>query len=210
MKCAAYVNKKTPHALLGDWPERSTVHASVGVSVILHHLTSLSRMRHNYKYELWRFMSVNSKAKPLKVEALRNEGTLNRTPELVCDPKFQDNEFFDPHDIVQVKYEMLRRVSIENAAVSAATEEYGVSRPTYYQTKASFDKAGIAGLVPQKRGPRGPHKLRGEVLAFVQQQLVAGEPVRARALAQLVRQEFDLDIHPRTIERAVAGKKTVG
>jgi transposase len=151
---------------------------------------------------------MKSKSKPLKVETLRQEGTLNPTPERVRDPRFQGSEFFDPHDIVQVKYEMLRRVSVENASVSAATEDYGVSRPTYYQTKASFDKAGVAGLVPQKRGPRGPHKFRGEALAFVQQQLVAGEPVRARELAKLVRQKFDLNIHPRTIERAVAGKKT--
>jgi len=153
-------------------------------------------------------MPMKNKSKPLKIEALLEEGTLNPTPEHVRDPKFQGNEFFDPHDIVQVKYEMLRRVSAENASVSAATEEYGVSRPTYYQTKATFDKAGIAGLAPQKRGPRGPHKFRGEALAFVQQQLVAGEPVRARELAKLVRQKFDLNIHPRTIERAVAGKNT--
>jgi len=151
---------------------------------------------------------MKSKSKPLKLGALREEGTLNPTPEHVRDPKFQDNEFFDPHDIVQVKYEMLRRVSVENAPVSAATEEYGVSRPTYYQTKAGFDRAGIAGLTPQKRGPRGPHKFRGKALAFVQQQLVAGELVRARELAKLIRQKFDLNIHPRTIERAVAGKKT--
>jgi transposase len=107
---------------------------------------------------------------------------------------------------VQVKYEMLRRVSVENASVSNATEEYGVSRPTYYQTKASFDQSGIAGLVPKKRGPRGPHKLQGEVLAFIQEQLVAGEPIRARELAKLIRQKYDLDIHPRTIERAVVKK----
>lgn len=143
-----------------------------------------------------------------KVEALREEGTLNPVPEDVLDSKFHENEFFDPHDIVQVKYEMLRRVSVENASISAAAEEYGVSRPTYYQTKASFEKAGVAGLVPQKRGPHGPHKLRGQALAFIQQQLVAGEPVRARELAKLVRQKFDLNVHPRTIERAAAGKKT--
>lgn len=153
-------------------------------------------------------MPVRSRIKPPKIEALRDEGTLNPTPDEVHDPKFQENEFFDPHDIVQVKYEMLRRVSVENASVSAATEEYGVSRPTYYQTKASFDKGGVAGLVPQKRGPRGPHKLRGQALAFVQQQLVAGEPVRARELAKLVRHKFGINIHPRTIERAVTGKKT--
>jgi transposase len=155
-------------------------------------------------------MPSKSKSKSPKVNALLEEGTLNPTPESVSDPKFQENEFFDPHDIVQVKYEMLRRVSIENASVTDATEEYGVSRPTYYQTKANFDKAGVAGLVPQKRGPRGPHKLQGEALAFVEQQLIAGEPVRARELAKLIQQKFDLNIHPRTIERAVAGKKTAG
>jgi len=152
--------------------------------------------------------AVKSKSRPRKVEALLEEGTLNPSPEKVRDPKFRESEFFDPRDIVQVRYEMLRRVSIENASVSAATGEYGVSRPAYYQTKANFDRAGIAGLVPQKRGPRGPHKLRGEALAFVQQQLVAGAPLRARELVKLVQQKFDLNIHPRTIERAVSGKKT--
>ena len=143
-----------------------------------------------------------------KVRALLEEGTLNPVPEKVRDPKFQDSEFFDPRDIVQVKYEMLRRVSVENASVAHATEEYGVSRPTYYQTKASFDEAGIAGFVPKKRGPRGPHKLQGAVLEFIQRHLVAGKPIRARELAKLVRQEFGLNVHPRTIERAVAVKKT--
>jgi transposase len=205
---AALVKEKTPHADVVIW---------------------LRQANHTNNNELWRLrirwtgiqvcgiiictyygdsMPVRSRSNPPKLEALREEGTLNPTPDEVHDPKFQENEFFDPHDIVQVKYEMLRRVSVENASVSAATEEYGVSRPTYYQTKASFDKGGVAGLVPQKRGPRGPHKLRGHALAFVQEQLVAGEPVRARELAKLVRQKFDLNIHPRTIERAVAGKKT--
>lgn len=204
---AAYVNEKTPHDRL------EVAWVSINLQYVcardfIFHLTRRHSVRHKYIYVLWRPMSMKNKSKPLKVEALRAEGTLNPTPEHVRDPKFQGNEFFDPNDIVQVKYEMLRRVSVENASVSAASEDYGVSRPTYYQTKASFDKAGIPGLVPQKRGPRGPHKFRGEALAFVQQQLVAGKPVRARELAKLVRQKFDLNIHPRTIERAVVGKKT--
>lgn len=153
-------------------------------------------------------MPAKSDSKHPKVRALLEEGTLNPVPEKVHDPKFQDSEFFDPRDVVQVKYEMLRRVSIENASVVNATEEYGVSRPTYYQTKASFDEAGLAGLVPKKRGPRGPHKLQGAVLEFIQKQLVAGKPIRARELAKLVRQEFGLKVHPRTIERAVTLKKT--
>jgi transposase len=143
-----------------------------------------------------------------KADVLLAEGTLNPAPERVRDPKFREGEFFDPRDAVQVKYEMLRRVSVENASVTAASEEYGVSRPTYYQAKTSFEEAGIAGLVPKKRGPRGPHKLHGEVLAFLERRLVPGEPIRARALASLIRKEFGRDVHPRTIERAVSVKKT--
>ena len=151
-------------------------------------------------------VSAKSDRKHPRVRALLEEGTLNPTPEKVHDPKFLGNEFFDPRDIVQVKYEMLRRVTVEKASVVSATEEYGVSRPTYYQTKSSFDESGIAGLVPKKRGPRGPHKLQGEVLAFIQEQLVAGGPIRARELAKLIRQKFGFDVHPRTIERAVVKK----
>ena len=153
-------------------------------------------------------MAAKHKSQSPKVTALLAEGTFNPAAGQVRDPKFRAHEFFDPRDLVQVKYELLRRVSIERVSVTDATAEYGVSRPTYYQTKAHFAKAGVAGLVPHKRGPRGPHKLQGEALAFVEQHLVAGEPVRARALAKLLRQKFDLIIHPRTIERAVAGKKT--
>jgi hypothetical protein len=75
---------------------------------------------------------VKSGSKHPKVQALLEEGTLNPEPGKVQDPKFHDGEFFDPHDIVQVKYEMLRRISVEKASVVSATEEYGVSRPTYY------------------------------------------------------------------------------
>jgi transposase len=171
-------------------------------------LDSQSRARHNYENIIWRLMPGRNRGEPAKVKALLEEGTLNPTPEKVHDRKFQENEFFDSRDLVQVKYEMLRRVSMDRASVTHATEEYGVSRPTYYQSKVSFEKGGIAGLVPRKRGPRGPHKLQGEALQFVEQQLVAGEPVRARELAKLIRQTFGLNIHPRTIERAAAGKKT--
>jgi transposase len=144
-----------------------------------------------------------------KTASLLQAGTLNPSPEKVTDPKFRDGEFFDPRDAVQVKYEMLRRVSVERASVTDATGEYGLSRPTYYQAKASFDEAGLAGLVPKKRGPRGPHKLQGEVLAFVEKRRVRGEPIRARELAEQIREEFSVDVHPRTIERALGGKKTL-
>lgn len=153
-------------------------------------------------------MGTKRDSKHSKADVLNAEGTLNPVPEKVRDPKFRQSEFFDPRDAVQVKYEMLRRVSIENTSVTDIAEEYGVSRPTYYQAKASLSEAGIAGLVPKKRGPRGPHKIQGEILTFLKKRRVPGEPIRARALAALIRKEFGLDVHPRTIERAVRGKKT--
>jgi transposase len=145
-------------------------------------------------------------SKRSKTDALVEEGTFNPAPDKVRDPKFRDGEFFDPRDVVQVKYELLRRVSIDKVSVTEASGDYGVSRPTYYQAKADFDMAGIAGLVPAKPGPRGPHKVDDDVLAFLRARVVAGEPLRARELAKLVRDELDIELHPRTIERVL--KKT--
>jgi transposase len=151
---------------------------------------------------------IRTPRKDPKAAALLEEGTLNPFPQKVSDPKFQEREFFDPRDVVQVKYEMLRRVSVDNVSVTDATDEYGVSRPTYYQAKAGFNEAGLVGLVPRKRGPRGPHKLQGEILAFVEQQHLPGKPIRARELATLIREQFSVEVHPRTIERALREKKT--
>jgi transposase len=150
-----------------------------------------------------------AKAQDPKAEALLEEGTLNPAPDRVRDTKFREGDFFDPRDLVQVKYEMLRKVSAEETSISQASEEYGVSRPTFYQAKAGFEQAGVAGLMRKKPGPRGPHKLQGEVLTFLKKQLVTGEPIRARALAQLIQKELGQSVHPRTIERAIREKKTL-
>lgn len=152
-------------------------------------------------------MPAKYRGKRSRLDALISEGTFNPNHEKVRDPKFQGSEFFDPHDAVQVKYEMLRRVSIDNVSVTDASDEYGVSRPTYYQAKANFNATGIAGLVPAKPGPRSPHKVDDEVLAFLRARLVPGEPLRARELAKLVHNELDVTLHPRTIERVL--KKTI-
>ena len=134
-------------------------------------------------------------AKRSKTSALAEDGTLNPAPRKVNDPKFREESFFDPRDIVQVKYEMLRRVSVDKMSVTQVSDEYGVTRPTFYQAKADFEGARIAGLVPRKRGPRGPHKIQSEVLAFLKAQVSPGEPIRARELTNLVRGEFGLDDH---------------
>lgn len=151
---------------------------------------------------------ASNHSKHAKVDILAEDGTLNPAPDKVRDPKFLEGGFFDALDAVQVKYEMLRRVSSEKTSVTQVSTEYGVSRPTFYQARADFEERGIAGLVPRKRGPRGPRKIQSDVLAFIRAQRSPGEPIRARELAKLIQREFGMDVHPRTIERAVGGKKT--
>ena len=203
----AYVSRIMPQGCLLSWDYRDYL----ATWPTLDALTSLT-VRRNYSYVidtlLTRFdVPAGRDRKRSKTDALAEDGTLNPAPEKIRDPKFQEDGFFDPRDIVQVKYEMLRRASVEKASVTEASEEYGVSRPTYYQAKADFDEGGIAGLVPRKRGPRGPHKIQGEVSAFLSAQISPGEPIRARELAKSLQKEFGLDVHPRTIERAVVAKK---
>ncbi|MBM4366454.1 MAG: helix-turn-helix domain containing protein [Deltaproteobacteria bacterium] len=144
---------------------------------------------------------------PSKTDSLREEGTLNPHPEAVNDPLFREGEFFDPEDVVQVKYEMLRRVRVDGQAVGKTAADFGVSRPTYYEALSAFDAGGIAALVPKKRGPRGPHKLADDVLAFVRAEAPPTGPLRAAELARRVQDRFGVSVHPRTIERALRREK---
>ena len=66
---------------------------------------------------------------------------------------FWGGEFFDPRDLVQVKYEMLRRAREEGVAVSRAAEAFGFSRVAFYQIQRAFESEGLAGLLPRRRGP---------------------------------------------------------
>jgi hypothetical protein len=49
---------------------------------------------------------------------LRQQSTLNPRPQSVRHESFQNSEFFDPGDLLQVKYEMLWQVEIDQHPVS--------------------------------------------------------------------------------------------
>jgi transposase len=135
---------------------------------------------------------------------LAESRTLNPRPEAVTDEAFTGSEFFDPRDLVQVKYEMLRRVSQDGVSVSAAAAAFGLSRQSYYQAAAALEEAGLAGLLPDKPGPRGAHKLTDEVVEHLRG-LVAVDPrLRSTDLAEAVAQRFGIRVHPRSIERVLA------
>jgi len=148
-----------------------------------------------------------SKTNPDKQAALRQHGTLNPRPQDVLHPLFQDSDFFDPDDLIQVKYEMLRQVHVDNRPVSQAAHEFGFSRPSFYQARFTFEQAGLSGLVPAKRGPRSGHKLTGKVMEFLAAKRMTEPLLSFTQLADLVKKNFHVQVHPRSIERQLLREK---
>ena len=114
-------------------------------------------------------MATGSRQRAHRQQALKAQGAAHPHPEAVADPLFRDGAFFDPNDLVQVKYEMLRSVEKDGRAVVEAAEAFGLSRPVYYVTRELFSREGLPGLLPRKRGPKRPHKLTEENLAVLAQ-----------------------------------------
>jgi len=142
-----------------------------------------------------------------KPDALRRQGSLNAHPERVQDPLFATTDFFDARDLVQVKYEMVRRVRVDGHPVSRSAAAFGVSRPTLYQAQAALARGGLPALVPQKPGPRRAHKLSPAVVDFLQRARRAEPAVRPAELARRVRARFGRTVHPRSVERALARRE---
>lgn len=144
---------------------------------------------------------------PNKIRVLRASSTLHPHPERVRSPRFAETEFFDPHDLVQVKYETLRAVEIDGQPLSRAAADSGLSRPTVYEAQANFRVRGMEGLLPQKRGPKQPHKLKPEVLQFLEESLASEPELKVTVMVQKVRRRFGMDVHPRTVEKALKKAK---
>ena len=118
-------------------------------------------MRRNYYYIEHDPNPMAKRGQPdQKTLELKRTGTLNPRPEAVVDPLFKENPFFDPRDLLQVRYEMLRRHVVEDLSILDAATAFGVSRPTFYQAHAAFNRAGLAGLLPSQRGPKGATRSR--------------------------------------------------
>jgi transposase len=139
--------------------------------------------------------------------ALAETRCLNPHPGQVTDPEFLASEFFDARDAVQVKYEMVRKVRAGGAPVTEAAAAFGYSRPAYYAAAAALERSGLEGLVPARPGPRGGHKLTGQILAWAEQQLAADPVLRPAQLAGPIEQAFGVRVHPRSVERALARRR---
>jgi transposase len=136
-----------------------------------------------------------------KLTILRQSHTLHPHPEEVRDTLFTSGSpFFDPRDLVQVKYELLRRVRVDGYAVSDATALFALSRPTFYAAQAAWEQAGTSGLLPAPTGPRHAHKLTDEIITDLQP---LAKTMSSAQLAVWLQEQRSLVVHPRSIERAL-------
>ena len=160
-------------------------------------LDKISAMWHN------RYYSMND----TKSKILKEQGVLNPKPETVKDELFQKNDFFDSHDLVQVKYEMIRRVEKDDWTITQASKTFGFSRPCFYDTKSALKEKGFPGLIPAQRGPKRRHKLSDNVMIFVEDVMTKDKTLRAVDIVPLIEKHFGFKIHPRSIERALENKE---
>jgi transposase len=171
---------------------------------------TLAKLRHILVYD-----SISepfmAKPKPIardaKEVALARDGALNPHPEAVRDRLFNENPFFDPKDLVQVRYEMVRRHQVDNLPISDVADAFGVSRPTFYKAQGALADQGLAGLVPQQRGPKDGHKISTEVLAFVDELRMASPDITLPRCLTAIAVRFGVSVHRRSLERAMIRKK---
>lgn len=143
-----------------------------------------------------------------RTDQLKRQGTLHPNPEKVRTELVTKSPFFDANDLIQMKYEMLRSVSADQQPAAAAARTFGLSRVAYYHARSQYENHGLAGLLPRRRGPKHPHKLNPEVMAFVDAQLAAsaGSPDWS-LLSKQIKTRFETRVHPRSVERAIKRKK---
>jgi transposase len=140
---------------------------------------------------------------PPKRQALQANGTFNPRAAQVRHTLFQNSSFFDPEDLLQLKYEALRALEVENCPLAKASRDFGLSRPTLYQAQAQMHKEGLEGLLPHKRGPKAAHKVTDELLAYLREQVAAQPEIKAEELARRVKKRYAVKLHPRTIQKAL-------
>jgi transposase len=134
-----------------------------------------------------------------RLRALTEAGLLHPNPDSVLAPLFTTggSGFFLASDKVQVKYEMLRARLVEGVPVAEAAAAHGYSRAAFYLVAAAFDQSGMAGLVDERRGRRGPIKLRPEIVDFIR----AEAHESGAQIAEQVAERFGVLLHRRTVER---------
>ena len=144
-----------------------------------------------------------------KIRTLIENGSFNKSADSVNNSIFRSNPYFDPHDLVQVKYEMLRAVKTDGLNVSDASKQFGFSRTAYYKIEKRFSDAGVDGLCTQKTGPKFPSKITSDVEEYVAQLKEDNPDITNDDIIEKIKSEKGVSIHKRSLQRAQAKKKRI-
>lgn len=138
-----------------------------------------------------------------KVEFLRSEGLLNSRPERVTHPLFESVPFFDPLDLPQVRYELLRAARAENLPVAQACRLLGFSREYFYRLERTFMKRGYVALIGAPRGRRPLLALNPEILTFIVHRKLEQPQLSGEQLRKEILQRYKVACSRRTVERII-------
>lgn len=134
---------------------------------------------------------------------LEKEALLNPKPERVRHPLFETLEFFDPLDLPQVRYEMLRAARAETSSVTEACRLFGFSREYFYKLERAFQRRGYVALLGSPMGRRPLLALNQEIIHFIVQRKLEQPRLGAEALRQEIHRLYQVDCSRRTVERIV-------
>jgi len=142
-----------------------------------------------------------------KKETLVANGTYYKRYQSVKKQGFRVGGFYDPMDIIQVKYEMIREAQDSGRSIRDVAEDFGFSRTAYYAIKEGFDTCGMLAFIPEKKGPREQHKLTVTLRELIDEYTAVHPKASAAAIAGVILSEKGVSISKRTIERYKAKKK---
>jgi len=139
---------------------------------------------------------------------LQQSRTLNRSPQQVQDWKFeQQSYFFDAQDLLQVRYEMVRLVMVEECTLTEAARRFGYSKPTCFRMTKAFKQGGLQALIPAPPGPKRASKVSDEIVRFALDYRARYGRIGAGRLVPIIEQKFKVKIHPRSLEKALVRYK---
>lgn len=110
--------------------------------------------------------------------------------------------FIDAEDKVTRKLAMLVQGQCLGVSAEEAAQNFGFSRPRYYQVKKLFEEQGNKGLVDSKRGPKQKHVCNETVVGQVRRHRYLDPEASSDVIAQKLRQT-GLNVSKRSVERII-------
>lgn len=134
---------------------------------------------------------------------LKNEGLLNTKPQRVSHPLFETLDFFDPSDLPQIRYEMVRAARVEKMSVAAACKLFGFSREYFYKLERAFMARGYVAMLGSTMGRRPIIALNQEIINFIAHRKIEDPGLSGEKVRQEIQTLYNVDCSRRTVERIV-------